>query len=143
MRQYASVISQEGTSDIILNIHRRFSAILRANAAIRENLHGLAVGVQQSQLVKVVKLEAKCSFSVSTLICEVLEDLLERSLADSILRYLHLLLPLLNQAKHEANIFVLARHAQLEEVTTLLQKVNPLEFLHQQAFDEVEGVLLD
>ena len=143
MRQYASVISQEGTSDIILNIHRRFSPMLRANAAVRERYHGLAVGVHQSQLPKVVKLEAKGSFFVSALIREVLEDLLERSLADSILRYLHLLLPLLNQAKHEANIFVLARHTQLEEVTTLLQKVNPLEFLHQQAFDEVEGVLLD
>ena len=116
--------------------------MLRANAAVRERLHGLAVGVHQSQLIKVVKLEAKGSFFVSALIREVLEDLLERSLADSVLRYLHLLLLLLNQAKQEAYIFVLARHTQLEEVTALLNKVHPLEFLLQQAFDEVECVLL-
>ena len=115
---------------------------MRSHRAIVKHFHGLTLGVHQPQLVQIVKREAEGSLGVSVLVCEVLEDLLERSLADSVLRYLHLLLLLLNQAKQEAYIFVLARHTQLEEVTTLLNKVHPLEFLLQQAFDEVECVLL-
>ena len=70
-----------------------------------------------------------------------MEDLLKRGLADAVLLNLHLLLPLLDKAKEESDCLVLTRDPKLEEVSTLLEQIDPIEHF-RQACNEVESVHL-
>ena len=97
-------------------------------------------------LSEIVQLECESGLIVVDavgLVCsrKVLEDLLKRGLADTVLLNLHLLLPLLNKAEQESDRLVLTRDSELEEVSTLLKKIDPVEHFGQ-ARDEVESVHL-
>ena len=86
---------------------------------------------QLETLIKIVQLERVHSLIVPALICKVLEYLLKRGLADTVLLNLHLLLSLLDKAEQESDGLVLTRNTKLEEVATLLEKIDSLEHFGQ------------
>lgn len=82
------------------------------------------------------------SLLIDALISEVLEDLLERSLANTVLLDVHFFLVCLDLTEQVANSLVLARHTNLVEVATLLNKLNLRELTSQQG-NKLEAVHLD
>jgi len=80
-------------------------------------------------LLELIEAEAKSGLFSVALIREILEDLLERCLADTILLNLHTLLQRFNEPEQVANSLVFARYTQLEEVAALLEKIHCLECL--------------
>ena len=97
-------------------------------------------------LSEIVQLECESGLIVIAVVglvcsCKVLEDLLKRGLADAVLLNLHLLLPLLDKAEQESDSLILTRDPELEEVSTLLEKIDPVEHFGQ-ACNEVEAVHL-
>lgn len=82
------------------------------------------------------------SFLIDALISEVLEDLLKRSLAYTVLLDVHILFVCLDLTEQVANSLVIARHTNLVEVATLLNKLNLRELTRQQG-NKLEAVHLD
>ena len=72
---------------------------------------------------------------MNLLVGKVLEDLLERGLADWVLRDHQLVFVFFNQTKQEPNRLIIPQHFKFEKVTALLEKVNFLK-LSSDNFDE-------
>ena len=83
-----------------------------------------------------------CLVTLYCLIGEVLEDLLERSLAHTVLLDVHFFLVCLDLTEQVANSLVIARHTNLVEVATLLNKLNLRELTRQQG-NKLEAIHLD
>lgn len=73
---------------------------------------------------------------------KVLEDLFERRLADRVLLNVHLLLQTFDLAEQIADRFVLSRHSELVEVTTLFKHLDLLKGLGEVR-DKFESVSLN
>ena len=101
----------------------------------------LAIWIQERQLVERIDLESEGSLLVNAHLREVLEDLLKRSLLNTILLDVHVLLLWLDETEQVADSLVLTRHSQLVEVATLLEHLN-LSELATQLCNDLEAILL-
>ena len=93
-------------------------------------------------MVKWIDLESEGCLLINIDIGEVLEDLLERGLADSVLLDASLLLKGLNLAKQIADGLVLSRDAKFVEITALLDHLDLREITSQIKY-ELETVGLN